>query len=78
MICKFDRLKASHSKTQKSQMSIEKLSPAHTFNYIVLKVNPGLTSCEELAMALQIMVNKQPLFKDSNIRHLSLNIKYKT
>ena len=59
-------------------MSIEKLSPAHTFNYIVLKVNPGLTSCEELAMALQIMVNKQPLFKDSNIRHLNLNIKYKT
>ena len=33
-------------------MSIEKLSFTHTFNYIVLRVNPGLTSCEDLAMAL--------------------------
>ena len=78
VICRFDRLKTSHSKRQKSQMSIEKLSSAHTFNYIVLKVNPGLTSCEEFAMALQIMVNKQPLFKDSNIIHLSLNVNHKT
>ena len=33
-------------------MSIEKLWSAHAFNYIVLRVNPGLTSCEELDMAL--------------------------
>ena len=30
-----------------------KISNAHTFNYIVLRVNPGLTSCEDLAIALQ-------------------------
>ena len=44
VICRFDR--------QKSQMSIEQLSSTHTFNYIVFRVNPGLTSCEELATAL--------------------------
>ena len=31
---------------------MEKLSAAHAFNYIVLRVNPGLISCEDLAMAL--------------------------
>ena len=77
VICRFNRLRTSHSKSQKSQMSTEKLSSAHAFNYIVLKVNPVLSSCEELATALQIIVNKQPLFKDSNIIHLSLNVKHK-
>ena len=33
-------------------MSIENLSSAHAFDYIVLRVKPGLTSCEDLAMAL--------------------------
>ena len=33
-------------------MNIEKLSSAHAFNYIVLWVNPGLTSCEDFATAL--------------------------
>ena len=78
VICKFDRLRTSHSKSQKSHMSIEKLSSAHPFNYIVLRVNPSLSSCEEFATSLQIMVNKQPLFKGSNIIHLSLNINHKT
>ena len=43
----------SHSKKQKSQNSIEKLSSTHALNCIVLRVNPGLISCEEFAIALQ-------------------------
>ena len=26
------------------------LSAAHAFDYIVLRINPGLTSCKDLAM----------------------------
>ena len=33
-------------------MTIGKLIGTHAFDYIVLMVNPGLTSCEDLAMAL--------------------------
>ena len=33
-------------------MSFKNLLATHTFDYIVLKVKPGLTSCEDLAMAL--------------------------
>ena len=33
-------------------MSIANLSAAHAFDYIVLRVKPGLTSCEDLAMGL--------------------------
>ena len=55
MICKFDRVRIlSHSKRQKSHMSIEKLKSAHAFNYIVLRVNNGLTSCKDVATALQV------------------------
>ena len=49
MICRFDRLRTSHGMRHKSLITIEKLSSAHTFNYLVLRVNPGLTSCEDLA-----------------------------
>ena len=52
VISRFDRYRTAHSRRQKSYMSIEKLSSAHTFNYIVLKVNSAQTSCEDLAMAL--------------------------
>ena len=39
-------------------MSIGTLSATHEFNYIVLRVKLGLTSCEDLAMALlKINVN---------------------
>ena len=31
---------------------MDNLSVTHAFNYIVLRVNPGLTSCEDLATAL--------------------------
>ena len=41
VICRFDRLRISHSKRQKSFMRIKKLLSVHAFNYIVLKVNPG-------------------------------------
>ena len=52
MICRFDRLTTAHSKRLTSHMSIWNLLAAHTFNYILLRVKPGLTSCEDLAMAL--------------------------
>ena len=46
VICTLDRLRtAAHSKSQKSIY----LSSAHTFDYIVLKINLGLTSCKDLA-----------------------------
>ena len=50
MICRFDRLRTSHSKRQKSHMSFERLLSADAFNFIV----PDLTSCEDLATALLI------------------------
>ena len=59
-ICRFDRL-TSHSKRQKSLINIEKLSPALAFDYIVLSVNPGLTSCEDLATALPVMTKCVPI-----------------
>ena len=38
VICKFDRFRISHSRRQRSHMSIEKFTPAHAFNYIVLRL----------------------------------------
>ena len=35
-------------------MSIGNLLDAHAFNYIVFRVKPGLTSCEDLATALHV------------------------
>ena len=37
-------------------MSIWNLLAAHAFNYIVLRVNPGLASCEDLATALILLL----------------------
>ena len=31
---------------------MENLLATHTFDYIVFKINPGLTSCKDLAMVL--------------------------
>ena len=52
VICRFDRLTTSHSNRQKSHISIEKLSSSHVSNYIVHRVNHGLTSSKDLATAL--------------------------
>ena len=51
-ICRFERLRTSHSKRQKAVQALKRLSFAHTFNYIVLRIIPGLTSCEDVAMVL--------------------------
>ena len=53
VIC-FDRHRTAYSKRQKSHMSIEKIifHLCITLQYIVLRVNRGLTSCEDLATAL--------------------------
>ena len=52
MICKFDGLRTAHRKTQKAIWALENSSAAHTFDYIMLRVNTGLISCEDLATAL--------------------------
>ena len=52
VICRFDRLRTAHSKSQKGICALENLSATHAFDYIVLKVNPGLTSCEDTATAM--------------------------
>ena len=51
-ICRFERLRTSHSKRQKAIQALKRLSFAHAFNYIVLRINPGPTSCEDVAMEL--------------------------
>ena len=48
-ICRFERLRTLHSKRQKAIQVLKKLSFAHAFNYIVLRINPGPTSCEDIA-----------------------------
>ena len=52
VISRFDRLRTAHSKRQTSHMSTGNLSATHTFDYIVLRIKPGLTICEDLATAL--------------------------
>ena len=51
-ICMFDRLRTAHRNRQTSHMSIGNLFSAHAIDYIVVRVNYGLTSGENLAMAL--------------------------
>ena len=37
------------------------LSATHTFNYIALRINPGLTSCKELATVMDISLDNNPM-----------------
>ena len=46
--------KQSVSLRQTSHVSIGNLSSTHAFDYIVLRVKLGLTSCEDLATALVV------------------------
>ena len=55
VICRLDRLRTAHSKGQKNNMSIENLSAAHEFDYIVLRVEPCLASGEDLAITLILL-----------------------
>ena len=55
-------LRTAHSKRLTSHKSIGNLSAAHAFNYIVLRVKPGLTSCKDLATALAILEPHNFLF----------------
>ena len=54
VICRFDRLRTAYRKSQKGIIlcALENLSVTHAFDHIVLKVNPGLTSCENTATAV--------------------------
>ena len=41
-----------HTARDKKPWALQNLSAAHTFDYILLRVNFGLIICEDLAMAL--------------------------
>ena len=57
VICRFDILTTAHNKRLTSHYYEHlNLSAAHAFNYIVLRVHPGLTSCEDLATALMLHI----------------------
>ena len=45
-----DRLRIAHSKSKGAIGVKECLLAAHTFDYIVLRINPCLTTCKNLAM----------------------------
>ena len=49
VICTFGRLRTAHGRSQKAIWVMEYLSAAYTFDYIVLRINPSLTSCKDLA-----------------------------
>ena len=53
VICSFDRLRTAHSKSQKATiMSHGKLIGHPYIDYLVFRINPGLTSCKDLAMVV--------------------------
>ena len=52
MICRIDRLRTAHRKRQKGVWALQKLFAAHAFNYIMLRVNPGLICGIDLATAV--------------------------
>ena len=45
VICRLDKLRMAHT-----ARVMKHLSAAHAFDYIVLRINPGLTTCKDLAM----------------------------
>ena len=49
MICRFDRLRTAHRKSQKAISVMQCLLAALAFDYVVLRINPGLTNCKDLA-----------------------------
>ena len=40
----------------------------HTFDYIVLRINPGLTTCEDLATVVDISLNNN--FSACNVSYV--------
>ena len=54
VIYRLDRLGTAHSKSKKAIWVMEYLSAAHKFDYIMLRINPGMTTSKDLT----IMVDK--------------------
>ena len=50
VIYRFDRLEQHTARNKKPYKQC--VLAAHAFNYIVLRINPGLTNCEDLAMVV--------------------------
>ena len=51
VICIFDRLRTAQEE-KRSHLSNKSLPAAHTFNYIMFRVNPGFSGCEDLTTAV--------------------------
>ena len=51
VICMFDRLRIAQQES-KAICVMEKILAAHAFDYIVIRINPGLTSCKDLATVM--------------------------
>ena len=56
-ICKFDRLRTVHSKSQKAIRVMENLLATHAYDYIVLRINLGLTSSKDLATVVWTIIS---------------------
>ena len=52
VVCGFDRFRAAQIKTHRAILVMENLLVAHAFDYVVFRVNPGLTSFKDLAMVV--------------------------
>ena len=50
VICRLDKPRTTNSKSKKAIWVMEYLSAAYAFDYIVLRINPGLTTCKDLAL----------------------------
>ena len=52
VICRFGILRTAYRKTQRAVLVMKNLSASHAFDYLVLRANPGLTCCKDLAMVM--------------------------
>ena len=50
VICRFGILRTAHSK--RAVLVMKNLSASHAFDYLVLRANPGLTCCKDLAIVM--------------------------
>ena len=51
VICMSDRLRIVQQESKAIRV-MEKILAAHAFDYIVIRINPGLTSCKDLATVM--------------------------
>ena len=47
---RLEGLRTAHSQSEKAIWVMEYLLAAHEFDYMMLRIKPGLTTCKDLAM----------------------------